>query len=430
MFNMIYHGNGDQKILGMPSKSLNIFHEKNLSDWKEQIDNDGLFTYTKLDDVKLGEKYIVYLNHYNHFMTKTFQPVYDFYTCGSESKTLKTTVPMPKRLARDSKRGLVHWIIDWGTECTQLDSSAGTDFNKLCNALRTTPKNITLITGTETTEPYGDLALNVAKKHGYNCITGFNLFEFLDLQNQKDEHNNYRIEKVTDILNNKILKYKSLCYNRLPRHHRTMIVAYIIKNNFQNDCLYSLGTFQNGPRWHWKEHFYELQNEVDMLVDGKEIYPHIREPAVNLQQNQAHRLGWDHGLNSYFQLVTETTPANARYPFITEKSLKPFAMLQPFIQYGPKDNVKLLKTHGYETFDKWIDHTYDDEEDDVIRLKMLLNEFNRLQTLSAETWSNMIKEMLPSLLHNYQLVKKPVTRNLTSQLIPILSNFIDGKDHA
>ena len=206
-----------------------------------------------------------------------------------------------------------------------------------------------------------------------------------------------------------------------------MIVAYIIKNNYQNECLYSLGTFKESPRWHWKTDFYELRNEVEMLLNGEEIYPHIKEPEVDLQQNQAERLGWSHGINSYFQLVTETAPNNARHPFITEKSLKPFAMLQPFIQYGPKDNIKTLKTHGYDTFDKWINHAYDDEEDDIIRLRMVLKEFSRLQNISAETWSTMLKEMLPSLLHNYQLVKKPVTRNLTSQLIPILADFIDGK---
>jgi hypothetical protein len=29
-------------------------------------------------------------------------------------------------------------------------------------------------------------------------------------------------------------------------------------------------------------------------------------------------------------------------------------------------------------------------------------------------------------LHNYQLIKKPVTRNITSQLIPILYNFMES----
>lgn len=423
MFNMIYYERTSQKILGIPALDFTLHQTQDVHDWELQIDKDELFKFKKIEDIKTNEQYIVYLNYYNHFLSDTFQPVYKFYPQGAESNNLLDKVPMLERIWEDSINGLVHWLIDWGTECTQLNAQADIDFKKLCKALNTIPKNITLITGAETTEQYGASVIDIAKKHGYNCVTGYPLFNYLNLKNKQDKHNGYRIQKINDILHNKILKYKSLCYNRLPRNHRTMVVAYIIKNNYQNDCLYSLGTINELPRWHWKEHFQELSNEVEMLLYGKDIYPHIREPEVNLQQNQAETVCWEHGLNSYFQLVTETAPSNARFPFITEKSLKPFALLQPFIQYGPKDNIKTLKAHGYDTFDKWINHAYDDIENDIIRLRMVLKEFSRLQSISAETWSTMLKEMLPSLLHNYQLVKKPVTRNLTSQLIPILANF-------
>tara|TARA_R110001606_G_scaffold46094_1_gene118785 strand:- start:493 stop:825 length:333 start_codon:yes stop_codon:yes gene_type:complete len=104
--------------------------------------------------------------------------------------------------------------------------------------------------------------------------------------------------------------------------------------------------------------------------------------------------------------------------------MKPFAMLQPFVQYGPKDNIKVLRMYGYQLFDDWIDHSYDDEEDDIKRLRMVLTEFDRLQKIPAETWSKMLQEMLSQLLHNNELVKRAPIYNFTSQLIPILSKFI------
>ena len=137
-------------------------------------------------------------------------------------------------------------------------------------------------------------------------------------------------------------------------------------------------------------------------------------------------MGWEHGLNSYFQLVTETTPTANNIPFITEKSMKPFAMLQPFVQYGPKDNIKVLRMYGYQLFDDWIDHSYDDEEDDIKRLRMVLTEFDRLQKIPAETWSKMLQEMLSQLLHNNKLVKRPPIYDFTSQLIPILVKVYKG----
>ena len=424
MFNLIVYGKGERKLLGIPPSSPNFRHTMYVDEWKEHIEYNELFKFINFKKVKPDTKYIVYLNHYHHFLTDKYQSVYKFYPNNSKIKNLRNEVTMSERIWNDSKKGLVHWIIDWGTECTQLENSAGVDFENLCAALNTTPKNITLITGAETAEPYGNVTLRAAIRYGYNCITGYELFKFLALPEQQDEHLAYASTKIKDISNNKILQYKSLSYNRLPRNHRTMIVAHIIKNNYDMECLYSLGTFQGQSRWHWKKHFPELETEVNLLVNGKEIYPHIRESNVNLQENQANVLGWEHGLNSYFQLVTETAPDNARYPFITEKLLKPLAMLQPFIQYGPKNNIKVLRAHGFHTFDKWINHSYDDEEDDIIRLRLLLKEFDRLQNISADNWSKLLKEMLPSLLHNYQLIKKPVTRNITSQLIPILAEFM------
>jgi hypothetical protein len=426
MFNIIKYGKGPDKLLGIPPSSPNLNHLRYVKDWQKHIDNNSLFNFVSLKKIKPNTKYVVYLNHYHHFVTDKYQSIYKFYSQGQSSVNLLSNVTMSERMWNDSKNGLVHWIIDWGTECTQLERNSQMDFKKLCIALNAPPKNITLITGAETIEPYGNVTLKDSRNKGYNCITGFELFKFLALENQEEDHAEYVSTKIKDIINNNILTYKSLSYNRLPRAQRTMIVSHIIKNNYDKECLYSLGTFANGPRWHWTEHFPELKDQVDLLVNGPDIYPHIKEIKVNLQKNQANRLGWDHGLNSYFQLVTETTPDNARYPFITEKLLKPLAMLQPFIQSGPKDNIKVLKTHGFHTFDKWINHDYDNEEDDIQRLRLVLCEFDRLQNIPAPVWSKMLKEMLPSLLHNYQLIKKPVTRNITSQLIPILFNFMES----
>lgn len=99
-------------------------------------------------------------------------------------------------------------------------------------------------------------------------------------------------------------------------------------------------------------------------------------------------------------------------------------MLQPFIQYGPTDNIKVLRMHGYDTFDRWIDHSYDDEENNFKRLRMVLKEFDRLQSISDKDWATMLEEMLESLLHNHQLVKKSPIYDYTSQLIPILGKFM------
>ena len=425
MFNILTYGKRNNVNIGI----LPLYNTLGV-DWKDSLDKYDLFNFVSLKRMKPNVKYTVFITFNGHF--KTTDGVHPLYDCQElpnpdQVDTRLSEFYMPERVRKDSKQGLVHWVIDYNTECDQLDKLVGINFDRICQLLHTTSNNITLITGGETVSELGNSTLAYAAQLGYNCITGHDLYNFIDIRkgNPNDEvHNTYSSQKIRNIINGANLKYKSLCYNRLPRQHRTVIVAHIIKNNYHNDCLYSLGIFPNGDRWHLLEEFPELSTEINQLLSGPDIYPHIREPEVDLAVNQADTAGWEHGLNSYFQLVTETTPTTNKIPFITEKSMKPFAMLQPFVQYGPKDNIKVLRMYGYQLFDDWIDHSYDDEEDDIKRLRMVLTEFDRLQKIPAETWSKMLQEMLSQLLHNNKLVKRPPIYDFTSQLIPILSKFI------
>jgi hypothetical protein len=425
MFNILTYGKRNNVNIGI----LPLYNTLGV-DWKDSLDKYDLFNFVSLKRMKPNVKYTVFITFNGHF--KTTDGVHPLYDCQElpnpdQVDTRLSEFYMPERVRKDSKQGLVHWVIDYNTECFQLDKLVGINFDRICQLLHTTSNNITLITGGETVSELGNSTLAYAAQLGYNCITGHDLYNFIDIRkgNPNDEvHNTYSSQKIRNIINGANLKYKSLCYNRLPRQHRTVIVAHIIKNNYHNDCLYSLGIFPNGDRWHLLEEFPELSTEITQLLSGPDIYPHIREPEVDLAVNQADTLGWEHGLNSYFQLVTETMPTTNKIPFITEKSMKPFAMLQPFVQYGPKDNIKVLRMYGYQLFDDWIDHSYDDEEDDIKRLRMVLTEFDRLQKIPAETWSKMLQEMLSQLLHNNKLVKIPPIYDFTSQLIPILAKFI------
>ena len=425
MFNILTYGKRNNVNIGI----LPLYNTLGV-DWKDSLDKYDLFNFVSLKRMKPNVKYTVFITFNGHF--KTTDGVHPLYDCQElpnpdQVDTRLSEFYMPERVRKDSKQGLVHWVIDYNTECFQLDKLVGINFDRICQLLHTTSNNITLITGGETVSELGNSTLAYAAQLGYNCITGHDLYNFIDIRkgNPNDEvHNTYSSQKIRNIINGANLKYKSLCYNRLPRQHRTVIVAHIIKNNYHNDCLYSLGIFPNGDRWHLLEEFPELSTEINQLLSGPDIYPHIREPEVDLAVNQADTAGWEHGLNSYFQLVTETTPTTNKIPFITEKSMKPFAMLQPFVQYGPKDNIKVLRMYGYQLFDDWIDHSYDDEEDDIKRLRMVLTEFDRLQKIPAETWSKMLQEMLSQLLHNNKLVKIPPIYDFTSQLIPILAKFI------
>jgi hypothetical protein len=402
-----------QDFVGLPRSST---HDHELSNWKRTFDKFNLFSYKQLTSIPNGERYVIYVNMYSDIIKRT--PRFNFFS-NNNDVIVSPVYPMPSRIWNDSNLGLVHWIIDFSTECNQLNHEYDLDFGKLVAAFNTVPKNITLITGAATR---GEIATSmtdhIAANFGYNVITGYTLFTFL----QPGGFDEYVKIKINDIFNKKLLDYKSLVYNRLPRQHRCVIVAHILHKKY-DDCIFSLGTFDgDNPRWidEWANYFPEYADQFTYLQKGTDIYPILEEKNVDLGKNLAQVTGWIHGYNSSFQLVTETHPVNSPHPFITEKLLKPLIMLQPFIQSGPMDNIKFLKQFGYETFDKWIDHSYDSEPDNIKRLKMVLTEFDRLQALSKQQWTQILYDMTEPILHNAYLVNLPPIHCVEKQLVPII----------
>ena len=96
--------------------------------------------------------------------------------------------------------------------------------------------------------------------------------------------------------------------------------------------------------------------------------------------------------------------------FFGEKPFKPIAIMQPFIIHGDYLSIQNLKTMGYRTFDKWIDHSYDSIADFKSRTFTLGEEIHRLNNISHVTWSEMLYEMKEDLIYNKENLKLAWTR--------------------
>jgi hypothetical protein len=60
-----------------------------------------------------------------------------------------------------------------------------------------------------------------------------------------------------------------------------------------------------------------------------------------------------------------------------------------------------LRTLGYKTFHPYIDESYDSETSDVVRLKMILKEIERLSKFNDDEVSEFIDMVKPIVEHNY-----------------------------
>ena len=194
--------------------------------------------------------------------------------------------------------------------------------------------------------------------------------------------------------------YKFLSLNRRLDLHRVKLMCEVLNDiSFESIISFDKTLITNEvPKLFEKEPL--LKEKFDLLPD-KVIAD--REDIENTN-------GYEHEnenlfLDSYISIVTETS-FYIDNDFISEKVWKPLYQFHPFIVVGRPHLLKYLKEIGFKTFDWIIDETYDTIDDNDLRMEMIVNEIKRLNNLSLEDISNLIKNNFSVLEHNHNLLNK------------------------
>lgn len=81
--------------------------------------------------------------------------------------------------------------------------------------------------------------------------------------------------------------------------------------------------------------------------------------------------------STLYSVVVETS---CDYPlFITEKTFKPIMYGHPFIVYGSRGVLNVLKEKGFDTFFELFDESYDTEEDNLKRAKLIIEQIKKFK---------------------------------------------------
>lgn len=198
--------------------------------------------------------------------------------------------------------------------------------------------------------------------------------------------------RTNNIINRKKRKKIFLCYNRRNKSHRMKLVHALYKFDLLKFGFISLGNHHMYTHSHGFDE--EFINMLPMKFDG-----------TDLKTNQASSfIEYDYA-ESYFSIVTESFN-ESNVVFFSEKIFKPIVAMQPFIIVTSPGALRELKKLGYQTFSQWIDESYDEELDNNKRLKMIVQQIQKLTTKSEEYLQNMLIEMLPVLKHNIDTLLK------------------------
>jgi len=188
-----------------------------------------------------------------------------------------------------------------------------------------------------------------------------------------------------------------LCLNNQMRPHRVVLMERMAKSN--KICQHGVISSRVGK---YHKHSSPLIKVDDIVGDGT-------EKRFGLQTQFSNKC--------YVDVVTET---HFGTKFITEKSVKPFMLLQFPIIFGYSGIIQYFRDKGFDMFDDIIDHSYDKLDSNQLSEKSdtIVTELERLCDLD---WKKLNKDNKHRLELNQKLLNK---YNIESKRTEAIANFI------
>lgn len=218
------------------------------------------------------------------------------------------------------------------------------------------------------------------------------------------KNNNFDI-KFTDLLTYKKTNIQNIslydCINFKLRRHRLINFMHLEKENLLGNGLISMESSKDWP----------LISPGD-LRDARLPIDYVSKISTNAtwvsgnpnKQNFGDlipRILKDTYANTWVSLTTESSYyRRENTTFISEKTFKPIACMQPFIILGSKGTLKYLRKLGYKTFNGFIDESYDECEDGD-RFIAVINALKKIQNIQDKVaWYESMQDILE---HNHKL---------------------------
>jgi hypothetical protein len=278
------------------------------------------------------------------------------------------------------------------------------------------------------TEQDSDEKNKILKYFGFiDCYYFFHAFAAADW------FRGYQYNSKMIPLEKRTIKKDFITFNRITSNHRvyrTLFVAELIKNDALANGHVSYSDVCPDTELHYADYLDNINqyqkidvSEYKSLLSSTAMPLRIDTPMDSYIPNKSFVISAeDKTQESLFQVVTETM-FWGRKKHLTEKIFKPVVSKNPFILLGCAHNLRYLKSYGFKTFDRWIDESYDDIEDDHIRLKAVVDV---LKSLEGKDKKEMLLEMREVLNYNYDyfysndfvtLAWKELIGNLLSAII-------------
>jgi hypothetical protein len=218
-----------------------------------------------------------------------------------------------------------------------------------------------------------------------------------------------------------------LVYSRAwsgTREYRLRFAELLVQHNLKDSCQTSVNPVEPELKIHYNQHKFKNPEWCPQTV-LEDYFPTNETPS---------HYSADFDINNYndtdIEVVLETLFDDDRI-HLTEKSLRPIAVAQPFILASTAGSLEYLRSYGFKTFGNVWDETYDlikDSNDRLIAITKLMQDIagwnpvtkvNKMQ--QARAIANFNRQHFFS-EEFFNLIKKELVDNLTTAFDKIKTN--------
>ena len=198
-------------------------------------------------------------------------------------------------------------------------------------------------------------------------------------------------------INKQSISKKFLLLNGKDKPSRKLITSYVAGTALQDSVISYREPIENTKT---KNEYVKVYGDYKKQTKSGLLYlqqPNdLLAPVNTLMQNV------------FCRIVTETN-FERPYQNFSEKTVDTIRLGKPFVLVAPYRTLTLLKELGFKTFDKWWDESYDEETDLYKRMDKIFKVMSEIATWDIEKCYKITQEMLPTLIHNFNVLMKGET---------------------
>ena len=264
----------------------------------------------------------------------------------------------------------------------------------------------------------GNLIIDILHQAWGSLNNKENLIKCIPFNNERyDSYENIQSNVIFDRDSKERDKY-FLLLNRAPRIHRMALISWLHSRNLLKDTLTSFPSEELAPykfsrKIHLSHYFSNMlrvdkKTKTGILMAWKDLEKNHFPLIVDVDEWDTNHyktsVDWLYS-RTFFSVVTESIFEDVSV-FLDEKVWKPIYNYHPFIILGCPNSLKKLRELGFKTFHPHINESYDEEVNPGKRMGMIVDEVERLSSMSFDELKMWYKELIPILKHNNFILKE------------------------